>query len=342
MHVLNLITETQISTLEGLFYAGGLARMAISQDALHVVRWCCDQVQLWDSTTGVLISHLRSLPNSPPMNFVSFSPNGARIAIGDKNGCVEIWDSVIGTFVCKLDPNVDRILFSPDGVYLCGYRLNSSRLHLWNPTSGVHVMDLKGVPGSITSIAFSPQSTRVVSGNHSGSVILWDLATTIRVELFHAGRFVNSVAFSPDDETIVVGFNDFSTVVLNTITRESVNMATQSELATYRKSLATFSADGGLVIHTVPGQLLEVYNPITGTCVLKVSGVAGVSSRTIRPRYVWDNPWIIELVGDQCKRIYWLPPGNVGKAPQVVFNDNHIAVLNKETKKLTCMRLSDS
>jgi hypothetical protein len=129
---------------------------------------------------------------------------------------------------------------------------------------------------------------------------------------------------------------------LDTITHESVNMATTSELATRRKSLATFSADGGLVIHTVPGKFLEVYNPITGTCVLKVSGVAGVSSPTMRPRFVLDKQWVIKFVGDQCRRIYWLPFGNIGEAPRVVFNDNHIAVLNRRTKKLTCLRLSDS
>ncbi|MFQ8345454.1 WD40 repeat domain-containing protein, partial [Mycolicibacterium nivoides] len=52
-------------------------------------------------------------------------------------------------------------------------------------------------PGSVNTVAFSPDGTRVASGGQDGTVRVWDVRTWSQVgsPLIHPGS-VNSVAFS--------------------------------------------------------------------------------------------------------------------------------------------------
>ena len=59
----------------------------------------------------------------------------------------------------------------------------------------------------VTSVAFSPDGSRIVSGSNDVTIRLWDVSTGQQIgePLTGHSSYVNSVAFSPDGSLIVSG-----------------------------------------------------------------------------------------------------------------------------------------
>jgi serine/threonine protein kinase len=74
-------------------------------------------------------------------------------------------------------------------------------------TSGIFT--LYGHAGEVTSVAFSPDGTRIVTGSSDKTAKVWDARTgTPLLELKGHTLWVSSVAFSPDGTRIVTGSHD--------------------------------------------------------------------------------------------------------------------------------------
>ncbi|KAL0960311.1 hypothetical protein HGRIS_011937 [Hohenbuehelia grisea] len=71
---------------------------------------------------------------------------------------------------------------------------------------------LKGHSSIVTSVAFSPDGTRIVSGSYDSKIRVWDASTghPTMPPLEGHSQEVTSVAFSPDGTRIVSGSGDHS------------------------------------------------------------------------------------------------------------------------------------
>jgi len=105
-------------------------------------------------------------------------------------------------------------VFSPDGETIAGGVHND--VCLWIVETGMCIFTLQGHRLAVTSVAFSPDGTRVVSGSVDGDVKVWRLDTKECVmTLRRHNDVVASIAFSPKGKRIVSGSYDGTIRVWN-------------------------------------------------------------------------------------------------------------------------------
>jgi WD40 repeat protein len=118
--------------------------------------------------------------------------------------------------------------------FVVSNQTSNSLLTDWEPTT----LDNQGA--IVSSVAFSPDGKTFVSGNHNGTVKLWEVSRGKELDIFqgHKGA-VYSVAFSPDGKTIAAGGEN------NTLLWE---VSSKKELGSFPASKQTnsvaFSPDG--------------------------------------------------------------------------------------------------
>ncbi len=99
---------------------------------------------------------------------------------------------------------INEITYSPDGKYLAVAA--SIGIWLYDMKTYQEVALLTGNAGPVSSVAFSPDGSTIVSGYDSGGILVWEVKTGKRKQtLPTVQEWVSSVAFSPDGKTIASG-----------------------------------------------------------------------------------------------------------------------------------------
>ena len=138
---------------------------------------------------------------------------------------------------------VFSVSFSLDSTLAAG--LGNGQVELWEVKTGERIGALRHADRRSSSVAFSPDGTRLASGFRDGSVGLWDVATQEEVATLegHTDR-ISSVSFSPDGGLLASGGDDYTVRLWNVATQEEVATL---EGHTDRISSVSFSPDGGLL-----------------------------------------------------------------------------------------------
>jgi WD40 repeat protein len=145
---------------------------------------------------------------------------------------------------------------------------------------------LYGHSGRVTSVAFSPDGTQLITGGYDQTARVWDVRTgTPLLELRLGLLAVNSVAFSPDGKRIVTGAG-----ALNNPAEVKVWDARtgKPELELKGHTLAVssvaFSPDGKRIVTGSQDQTARVWDARTGAPLLELKGLTcAVSSVAFSP-----------------------------------------------------------
>ncbi|KAF7358415.1 WD40 repeat-like protein [Mycena venus] len=223
--------------------------VAFSRDGGRIASASCDcTVRIWDTRTGVLAAqpflHPRALWS------VSFSPDGVQVVTGSADNMLRIWAiPVVAPFERHIQSPQSPLAFSPaDGDILDA------------TTDALILGPLQGHQDRVTSVSFSPDGGRVVSGSNDGTVRVWDAQTgapVVRPFEGHSAR-VKCVAFSPDRERIVSGSKDDTVRVWDARTGALVTRPFRG----HNDSVCSisFSPDGGKIVSGSADHTLRIWD----------------------------------------------------------------------------------
>ncbi|MGG6268614.1 NB-ARC domain-containing protein [Leptolyngbya sp. AN03gr2] len=142
---------------------------------------------------------------------IAFHPDGQRLATGDKDGNLRIWQVPDGELLLReKHPGgwLRSVCFSPDGKLLASAG-DGRTVRLWSLETGRCLKVLRAHSDAIRSVAFSHDSRRLISGGEDKIIHLWDVESRKPINTLeeHLKR-IRAVAFSPDDRMIASASDD--------------------------------------------------------------------------------------------------------------------------------------
>jgi WD40 repeat protein len=158
---------------------------------------------------------------------------------------------------------------------------------------------LQGHEGWVSSVTFSPDGTRLVSGSDDTTIRLWDTATGEELKTLrgHEG-VVRSVTFSPDGTRLASGGYDTTIRLWDTTTGEEVNTFRGHEA--YVVSVA-FNPDGTRLVSGSNDRTVRLWDTTTGEALTTLRGHdAWVNSVTFNS----DGTRLASASGDTTIRLW--------------------------------------
>jgi WD40 repeat protein/tetratricopeptide (TPR) repeat protein len=198
-----------VRTLSG--HTADIESVAFSPDGGRAVTTAADnRAIVWDTSTGESILDLRGAGDR--VLGASFSPDGRRVVWvdaleGESTLRIERIQDGSSLLSAPLTRSFCYPVFAPDGKTIAVSACDRKTGGILDAATAEILVDLG--PGSVSSLAFSPDGRRVVGRTDDTGATIWDTRTgdpIVRLE-GHTGVVIGT-AFSPDGSMVATGASD--------------------------------------------------------------------------------------------------------------------------------------
>jgi WD40 repeat protein/serine/threonine protein kinase len=164
-------------------------------------------IKVWDAATWQALPAPQGCKDALG---IAFSPDGGRLAAGNCDGTVQVWDAATGRELHTLAPHggdMLRVAFSPDGTRIAvaaGHNFvlgDRWEIKLWDAATGKEVYTLSGRQGAgDLKLAFSPDGKRLATScGHDATIKVWDVDHGLEALTLRGHEAAPwAIAYSPD------------------------------------------------------------------------------------------------------------------------------------------------
>ncbi len=180
-------------------------------------------IRLWDYTTGEPAESFHG--SNVAIESLAFRADGKQLVSGGADGAITVWNTETAASEV-IEGTVEQpesvVALSADGKQLATAGVSSGRaaILVFDLEAGKMTHTLLGHEGPIRSLAFSPDSLRLVSGSADRSARIWDPGDSKFPELVrfdgHAGE-VTAVAFNSNATQVISGAADKTLKLWNAV-----------------------------------------------------------------------------------------------------------------------------
>ena len=150
----------------------------------------------------------------------SVSGDGTLLVRGKRDGGIDISmrkDMNVVSSLAGHETEVYAVAISADNTLIAS--ADKVSVVIWNRADGREIARFGSLGGKTYCLDFSPDGTRLVSGDQDGVIRLWDTGSyKLAAELKGHGSYVHSVLFSPDGTQLVSASGDHTVRIWDTVT----------------------------------------------------------------------------------------------------------------------------
>jgi len=263
--------------------------------------------KIWDAATFQLRQTLSVEPDSFGIG-IAYSPDGKLLATALDTKLI-IWDALTGQRLFDLvgdftGGSVNHIVFAPKPTasqILVAIAQMDGVPQVWDLTTRKQVLTLTGHDQPCEGVAFSPDGTRLATGDIAGTIKIWDAATGEALLTLEQDGQIHNLVFSPDSTRLAVAGNNG--VIWDAATGQIIlNLSARSVLYSI-----TFMPDGEHIVSAHQDGTTILWDAATGQQVLVLAGhVSTVIDVAASP----DNQRLVTSGYDGSVRVWDTAPGS--------------------------------
>lgn len=253
-------------------------------------------VRLIDVTTGALLEKLDAGDNR--IRTISFSSDGATLAIGGDDGNILLWDVASREWGPSVEtPSVVYSLrFSPDNTQLFG--AVGSEVYIW-ATAGLEQQEVVDIGANLNGLDISPDGRLLAVGIENGDLLILDPATGNELAYNADFFYVGAVAFSPDGSRLAARATTGEIVVFETATFTGEQFSGEA-LVIEQVDGFSFAADSERLAVARRDNSVQILDLTTGASILLAAEPAAPRWALFHP----DQTTLISIGSDGRLRTY--------------------------------------